>query len=686
MKKEKIIVTSALPYVNGIKHLGNIVGSLLPADIFHRFLDLFGIENIYICGTDEHGAATEIAALEENLGAKEYSDKYYEIQKNIYRKWNFDFTFFGRTSSETHHKTTKEIFLGMHKNGYIKEGEITLPYCKNCERFLPDRFITGVCPHCSYESARGDQCEKCGKVLDPIELITPKCTICGKSEIIFKEEKHLFLDLTKLEGKLKKWLMEKKWPDATKNFALGWIKEGLRQRCITRNLEWGISVPLKGYEHLVFYVWFDAPIGYISITKDAELKGIIKDADKYWADALIYHFIGKDNVPFHTIFWPGTLMAAGRHNLPEYVTGYEFLNWEGKKFSTSKGIGLFSDEALELYPADYWRFYLSRVLPEAKDSNFDWIDFKNRINNELIANYGNLFYRVTSFIEKNFSGKIPEGKTDAKLHKQLKEKMDKIEKLVKNVKLKEALDEALAASSITNKYFQEKKPWEGSADNALYNSANALRIITTMLLPFIPETTEKALSLLGSEKEWSGKFSLKPGQKIKSEILFKKIDDKEIEKAKKYRTKYAKTISEKGIDEEDLDIRVAEITDVKEHPLADKLYVLKIDFGEKRTLVAGIKQFYSKEELKGKKIAVLTNLEEKEIKGVKSNGMILAAGNSIITSGLPKGAVIMQSDKKITIDDFGKHEIIISGNKVLCDGKILDLIPDRKAKEGSRVS
>jgi len=305
----------------------------------------------------------------------------------------------------------------------------------------------------------------------------------------------------------------------------------------------------------------------------------------------------------------------------------------------------------------------------------------------LIANYGNLFYRVTSFIEKNFSGKIPEGKTDAKLHKQLKEKMDKIEKLVKNVKLKEALDEALAASSITNKYFQEKKPWEGSADNALYNSANALRIITTMLLPFIPETTEKALSLLGSEKEWSGKFSLKPGQKIKSEILFKKIDDKEIEKAKKYRTKYAKTISEKGIDEEDLDIRIGEIIKAENHPHADKLYVLEIDFiDEQRTLVAGIKQFYSKEELKGKKIAVLTNLEEKEIKGVKSNGMILAAGNSIITSGLPKGAVIMQSDKKITIDDFGKHEIIISGNKVLCDGKILDLIPDRKAKEGSRVS
>ncbi|MHA1834117.1 MAG: methionine--tRNA ligase [Candidatus Baldrarchaeia archaeon] len=565
-KNEHITVTSALPYINGVKHLGNLVGSLLPADVFHRFLDLFGVPNIYICGTDDHGTAGEISAQQENMNIKDYCSKYYKIQKDIYKKWNFDFTFFGRTSSETNHETTTGIFLSLYKNGYIIKNLITIPYCKNCKRFLPDRYVTGTCPNCGYKNAKGDQCEKCGKVLDPSDLINPECAICLKSDIVFRKEKHLFMDFSKLQNELKAWLLKnRQWPDAVRNSALGWIKEGLKPRCITRNLGWGVHVPLNKYKNLVFYCWFDAPIGYISITKDAEKKGKIKNWKKWWLkneeqtdersssiDARVYHFLGKDNVPFHTIFWPGVLIGSQTKNnssftLPYYIAGYEFLNWEEKKFSTSQGIGLFSDEALDLFPADYWRFYLIRILPETKDSNFDWGDFQNKINNELIANYGNLFYRTTYFIEKKFSGKVPSvriGEQEKKLLKKLEATIEKIEDNIERVKLREALDNILAFASETNKYFQDRKPWDkecGKKEIAttLYTTVNVLRIISNLLYPFIPKSSLKALKALNSELgKWDDikKFTLEPGHKIKARILFEKIDNKKLEEARKYKT------------------------------------------------------------------------------------------------------------------------------------------------------
>ncbi|MEM5814709.1 MAG: methionine--tRNA ligase, partial [Candidatus Aenigmatarchaeota archaeon] len=304
---ERITITSALPYVNGVKHLGNLIGSILPADIFHRFCDLFGIENIYICGTDEHGAQTEICAAQERLSPKDYSDKYYAVQADIYKKWGFDFTFFGRTSSEANHRLTRQLFLAMNKNGFIKKGEMQLPYCRFDRKFLTDRYVEGRCPHCAYERARGDQCESCGRILDPTELQEPVCMICGRREIEFKTEKHLFLDLSKLEPQLASWISRNKhWPANVRAIALSWLKEGLKPRCITRNLEWGVKVPLKGYTHLVFYVWFDAPIAYIAMTSECR-----KDWKKWWSgDVKVYHFLGKDNIPFHTIFWPGMLMAG----------------------------------------------------------------------------------------------------------------------------------------------------------------------------------------------------------------------------------------------------------------------------------------------------------------------------------------------------------------------------------------
>jgi len=561
-KAKRVTITSALPYVNGVKHLGNITGSLLPADVFHRFLDIMGIDNIFICGTDEHGTATEISALEEGLPPKEYCDKYYEIQEEIYKKWNFDFSFFGRTSSLSNHKISQDVLLSAFENGYIIKDELILPFCKNCKRSLPDRYITGTCPNCSYERARGDQCEKCSKVLDPEELKNPRCSICSGSAIEFREENHLFLDLPKLQHKLQEWIEKQdQWPDNTANIALGWLKEGLKPRCITRNLQWGIPVTIKGFEHLKIYVWFEAPIGYISITKDGNEAGAIKESWKsYWKDSQIYHFIGKDNIPFHTIIWPAIILSARDSEqrdtdylLPYFVQGYEYLNWEGEKFSTSQGRGLFSDEALDLFPADYWRFYLLSILPETKDSNFDWNDFHARINNELIANYGNLFYRVTYFIEKYFAGLVPEAQTgeeENKLFARLIETKEKVSVLVEEVKLREALQEILALASATNKYFQDKKPWEHAekdskaAGTTLFAAVNVLRALSVLLYPYIPESAERALKALNSgNKKFDelDKIQLTPGEIIKAELLFKKIEKEDIEKARKYRSKYAKS-------------------------------------------------------------------------------------------------------------------------------------------------
>ena len=702
----KITITSALPYVNGVKHLGNLIGSLLPSDVFHRFLDLRGVENIYICGTDEHGTPTEVAALEEGLSPQQYSDKYYKLQKAIYEKWNFDFSFFGRTSSQVHHVITKDVFLAIRKNGYIKEQSLTLPFCRNDERFLPDRFITGVCPRCSYDSARGDQCEKCSTLLDPTDLIKPRCTVCGRTDIEFREEKHLFLDLSKLQPQLKKWILSNgHWPDNVRNFALGWLKEGLKPRCITRNLKWGISVPMKGYEHLVFYVWFDAPIGYVSITKEGQGRRRIKNWRQWWSEpAKVYHFIGKDNIPFHTVFWPAILLASKKFTLPHYVAGYEYLNWEGQKFSTSRGIGLFSDEALGLFPVDYWRFYLSLLLPESKDSNFDWDDFRDRINSELIGNYGNLLHRATHFVEKNYGGRLPKpgkpGKKEKEVIKKIGDTVKAVEKDVDNVKLREALKKTLALAASVNKYFQEKEPWtfKNKPDTAttVYTAINALRTISLLLSPYIPESSKKALECLGTKTTaWKDntKFAVKAGTKIRALILFRKIEDKELEAAKKYRTKYSKISREprfsaekrsfseisknsvlcrsssstsspiKNIIKEEngniketedgyvkledfkkLDLRIATIVDVKDHPDADKLFLLRIDLGsEQRQLVAGLKGIYKKEELLGRQAVIIANLEPAVLRGERSEGMLLAADDGTLISPakkLPNGMKI----------------------------------------------
>ena len=551
--KEKIVVTSALPYVNGVKHLGNLLGSLLPADVYARFLRLQGEDVIFVCGTDEHGTACEVAALEEKTPIRNYVDKYYSIQKAVYEKWGLSFDYFGRTSAKQNHETTQEIFLKIYEKGLIKEKTLKLPYCLNDKRFLPDRYVGGKCPHCAYENAVGDQCEKCGKVLDPIELLNPLCKICKKNNIDFRESKHLFLDLPKLAEPLRKWIEKQKhWPSNARNFAIQWIKEGLRERCITRDLEWGVKVPLKGFEDKVFYVWFDAPIGYISITKQLfDEKGESKKWEEYWRGdkAKIIHFLGKDNIAFHTVIWPAVLYASGYANLPHQVKSLEFLNYEGEKFSTSRKWGIFTDEAIDWFPADYWRYYLLSILPETSDTDFIWAEFQNKVNGDLADVIGNLLQRSLVFTKNNFDSKIPKAKKldaeDKKFKKTVAERVKKTKDLMLAYRMQEALHTAVDLARESNKYFNEREPWHSiktdpeKAKTTLYLTANALRSLAIILEPFVPFTSRAIFGQLNLKFEkirWDDalKEGLKEGHSINAPtVLFRKIEAKEIEGKKK---------------------------------------------------------------------------------------------------------------------------------------------------------
>jgi len=557
-EKERWLVTSALPYSNALPHIGNIVGSHLPADIFARFLRLFGEEVIFVGGTDEHGSPIEVAAFKAKLTPKELCDRLYIIHKAICDWFGISYDNFSRTSSPVNHRITQEIFLRLLKNDFITKKKLLLPYCPTDKRFLPDRWVEGICPYCKYKPARGDQCENCGRLLDPQDLIEPYCVI-DRSKPVFKEVEHLFLNLPKLEPKLKEWIKSNKhWKSNVRNFALGWIKDGLKERSISRDLKWGIQIPLQGFQEKVFYVWFDAPIGYISSTVEYfERLGRPDEWKRYWQSksSKIIHFLGKDNIAFHSITWPATLMGAGEFNLPHQVVGMEFLNYEGGKISKSKNWGVFLEvvnnevkvragEKFADVPADFLRFYLSLIMPEGKDADFVWKEFEEKVNAELIDNFGNFVYRALSFLKSNFNSTIPEPDTLKIKDKNLLEKITETKNFVKkdvfNFEFKAALRKILELSKAGNKYFQEKKPWETlkknpeDCRNTLYVSVNLVRSLTILIEPFIPFSAERLwnqLNMEGTAHEQSfdavDKIGLKPGHRIGTiEPLFKKFETK----------------------------------------------------------------------------------------------------------------------------------------------------------------
>nr|MDG6971107.1 methionine--tRNA ligase [Nitrososphaerota archaeon] len=392
VRRERVLVLCALPYTNAVPHVGNLVGSHLPADIFARYCRLKGMDTLFVGATDENGTPTEVAALELGVTPKELTDTLYRVHRDIYQWFGISYDNFSRTSAPTHHKTSQEFFLKIYEKGYVSEGVLRLPYCEKDRLFLPDRYVEGTCPVCGYELARGDQCEKCSTLLDPIQLINPRCKVDG-SPPVFKDSKQLFLELGKVHAVLQSWIGSNEvWKAQVTSLAMGWLKEGLKKRSITRDLRWGVPVPLDGYRSKVFYVWFDAPIGYISATKEwGDAKGDPEAWKKFWTDegTRIYNFLGKDNIPFHTIFWPGMLFAHGGLNLPYDVVGLQFCNYEGDKISKSKNWGVFCESIpMAGLDPDIWRYYLIGIIPETRDTEFKWDDFKSKVNNELVANLG----------------------------------------------------------------------------------------------------------------------------------------------------------------------------------------------------------------------------------------------------------------------------------------------------------
>ncbi|MFX0105674.1 MAG: methionine--tRNA ligase [Candidatus Hodarchaeota archaeon] len=661
--KGKWVVTSAWPYVNATPHLGNLIGSTLSADVFARFLRLNGEEVVFVSGSDSHGTPISVEAKKLNVPAEELALKYHKIIKVLHEKWQISFDNYTITHNPIHIEFVQKMYLDIQKNGFIFEKEIESLYCQNDNLFLPDRFVEGICPNCEVDDARGDQCDKCQKLLTPLELIKPRCAICGNTPVI-RKTKHWYFDLPKLQDRITKLIEENKIiPSNARQMCLNMLEEGLHERAITRDLDWGIPAPFKGAENKTIYVWSEAVLGYITAVKEWA-ENIIKDPKKFdyfWKDSetKTVYFIGKDNIIFHLILFPGLILGYNNDKkkyeqfvLPYNVSSTEFLMYENDKFSKSRGIGIWIDEALKLAPLDYWRFNLLFNRPETSDTSFLWSEFENNIKT-LNDNIGNFIHRTLTFIEKQFNSKIPEKMENDEIDKKFIEKLKiitaEVGESLRNFKLRKAIRDIVNFGKEGNIYLNEKAPWhlirkdKKAAGHTFNICAQAVYALAVLLGSFIPETSNKILSYLNapklSEITWDtiSEHSIKTGQRIKKpEPLFQKFDIEDIKKEYKKLKEVKPKEGEKELisyeDFQKLDIRVALIENVEKVPKADKLYKLSIDLGtEKKTLVAGLAEHYKMDDLKEKKIVVLTNLEPRTLKGILSEGMLLAAvdGNNV---------------------------------------------------------
>ncbi|SNY95358.1 methionine--tRNA ligase [Flagellimonas pacifica] len=669
-------ITAALPYTNGPIHIGHLAGVYVPADIYSRYLRLKGNDVAFICGSDEHGVAIPMKAKKEGVSPKEIIDKYHGIIKKSFVDFGITFDNYSRTSAEVHHKTASDFFEKLYQqNDFIEEVTEQL-YDEEAQQFLADRFVVGTCPRCGNEEAYGDQCENCGSSLNATDLINPKSTITGGVPAL-KRTKHWFLPLDRYEDFLKEWILEghkNDWKPNVYGQCKSWIDDGLKPRAVTRDLDWGIPVPVEGGEGKVLYVWFDAPIGYISSTKEwAERER--KDWEPYWKDkdTKLLHFIGKDNIVFHCIIFPSMLKAHGDFVLPENVPANEFLNLEGNKLSTSKNWAVWLHEYLEEFPGmeDVLRYTLTANAPETKDNDFTWKDFQARNNNELVAIFGNFINRVTVLTHKYYDGVIPAPSELKEVDRQTLETLKGFPEILENslnrYRFREASQELMNLARLGNKYLADEEPWkiiktdEERVKTVMYVAlqiATGLAVLSEPFLPFtsirlkgILNVASTSLSDQSSETErsrsldWdkiSSKETLLPsGHQInKSELLFRKVEDKEIEAqlTKLEATKKVNEQMEKEItpqketitfdDFTKLDMRVGTIVEAEKMPKANKLLVLKVDTGlDTRTIVSGIAESFKPEEIVGKKVTVLVNLAPRKLRGVESEGMILMTEN-----------------------------------------------------------
>ena len=655
-------ITAALPYTNGPIHIGHLAGVYVPSDIYARYLRLQGKDVAFICGSDEHGVAISMKAKKEGITPQQVIDKYDGIIRQSFIDFGISFDNYSRTSSAIHHKTASEFFKKLYDNGDFIEETTEQLYDAKADQFLADRFVTGTCPKCDNPEAYGDQCEKCGSTLNATDLIHPKSTITGETPIL-KATKHWFLPLNRYESFLREWILEghkNDWKPNVYGQVKSWIDGGLEPRAVTRDLDWGIDVPVAGAEGKKLYVWFDAPIGYISSTKEwAAREG--KDWEPYWKDAntKLVHFIGKDNIVFHCIIFPAMLKAEGSYILPDNVPANEFLNLEGNKLSTSKNWAVWLHEYLQDFPEkqDVLRYALTANAPETKDNDFTWKDFQARNNNELAAIYGNFINRVVVLTHKYYDGIVPDpnefSEVDEQVLAELKAYPAVISSSIERYRFREALGELMNVARLGNKYLADEEPWKMVKENParvqtqMYVALQIASALAVLSEPFLPFTSRKLshilkIDALGWNDVATQSKLLPAGHQIgQAEILFAQIEDVEIQKqldkleATKTANKVenAKAEAQKDIitfeDFAKVDLRIGTIIEAEKMPKANKLLVLKVDTGiDVRTIVSGIAEHFTPEEVIGKRVTVLVNLAPRALRGVESEGMLLLTNNA----------------------------------------------------------
>lgn len=654
---KRYLVTSALPYANGPIHIGHLAGVYVPADIYVRYLRLRGRDVIWVCGSDEHGVPITIRASQEGVSPQDVVDKYHALIKRSFEEFGMAFDIYHRTSSPLHHETAAAFFTELYNKGEFVEMESEQYYDKEAKQFLADRYLVGTCPHCGYEKAYGDQCEKCGTSLNGADLINPRSALSGAKPVL-RKTKHWYLPLDKYEPFLKRWILEehKEWKSNVYGQCKSWIDQGLKPRAVTRDLSWGVPVPLKGTDGKVLYVWFDAPIGYISAT-----KALTKDWEKYWKDeeTRMVHFIGKDNIVFHCIIFPAMLHAHGGYILPDNVPANEFLNIEGQKVSTSRNWAVWLNEYLEDFPGrqDALRYTLTANMPETKDNDFTWKDFQNRNNSELVAILGNFVNRVMVLTNKHFQGKVPPNGVlmagDEEVLRGIAEQRARVEDALETFHFRDALREYMNLARVGNKYLTEMEPWklvksdEERTGSVLYVSLQLVAALAGLGEPFLPFATKRLLKMLNKGSiAWDevGAQMLPEGYRVgEPELLFTKIEDDAIEAQIKKLHDNAKAAEQTqagdekvkvaaqkptiGIEDfEKIDLRIGRILTAEKVEKSNKLLKFTIDTGiDTRTVLSGIAKHFTAEEMVGKRVLMVVNLAPRKMMGVESQGMLLFA-------------------------------------------------------------
>ncbi|MCL4346127.1 MAG: methionine--tRNA ligase [Candidatus Thermoplasmatota archaeon] len=658
----KVVINCALPYANGPLHIGHIAGAYLSGDIFNRYQRMIGNEVMFICGSDEYGTPISIQAEKEKVSPKEIVEKYHREHRKTMESIDIFFDYFGRTTDPEHSEFVEDFFRDLEKSGYLEKRKMISAYCPNEGRFLPDRYVNGTCPRCGYENARGDQCDECGRTNDPQDLINPRCAICG-SPAEFRETDHVFFLASKLEGRIREWLEGKKeWRENVRSFSLNMIQGGLKDRAITRDIDWGVPAPMEGMEGKRIYVWFEALLGYLSFARKYSRE---KGESDYWLNMYsgghTFYFLGKDNIFFHAILLPAMHMASGKYPLPERVDANEYLRFNGQKFSKSRGIGYSVDDILKIVDKDSLRFYLSSILPESSDSDFTLNEMKEKVNSELNGKYGNLVNRVISFAEgKGIHPEYGEGDDlDSTLEAGLTKFLSSYLEAMERLEFRRAISLWLEAVKSVNSYFNDAKPWDMVKNHdpkvsaRIWHSLKAIEYLTVTIYPFVPS---------GAERVWDSLHG----------VNMPDLPLKHLEEVCTFSIRNTGPVFKKiEIEEEEgneLNLVVGKIIMAENHPNADSLLHLKVDLGfNVIDLVAGIKKYYDLKDLEGKKIIVVKNLKHSKIRGIESQGMLLAAQDSrgahLLTSDEKEGTEVLigehrySGEGKISIDDLKRYDL-----------------------------